>query len=480
MRVCWIGWSIVLGLAARLTVAQPVIDPVADLFEPKRGIPAGAREQPVGPLRLPEASLGSSNADATTLRRPTAPRRPPFLLNPGDRVLFLGDALFEAEATEGYWETRLQIQYPTNAFVVRNLSASPHNRLRDADPGPAAQDSLWLTNLLEEARAVRPTVVFLSYGTGPGLGGAGNLATFSNVYARVIGGLVSLDATVPPRLVVCSPWSYEPGPRETLADATNRNQVLLPFADTAWQIATNRQVEFVDLFLFSRNDLTAAARGRESGGSTHPPLTREQVALTPYGMWRLGFALERGLRWPSANWRFGLMPDGRWREGGFGAQITSHRRTEDFVQVNFTEERLPVPHPPEPLDLLAQPMPHCYIQVRSLKEGLYELRVDGDAVLRGTHLDWNRYEVITQGPSWKQSEALRQALVNRNQLWQNTWTASRAAAASAAAAVNAADAAVAQAEADIARLKRPVPRRYEIVRIGEAPPATAEPEALKR
>ncbi|MCZ7640535.1 MAG: hypothetical protein M5U12_33450 [Verrucomicrobia bacterium] len=37
-----------------------------------------------------------------------------------------------------------------------------------------------------------------------------------------------------------SPLSYEPSPGGSLVDVTNRNAQALHFADTAWQISTNR------------------------------------------------------------------------------------------------------------------------------------------------------------------------------------------------------------------------------------------------
>lgn len=462
---------------------QRVVDPVADLFEPYPALPPGVREQPIGPLRLPDAALGGTNAGAIRMAprgRPAPPPRPPFPLKDGDRILLLGDGVFEAEAHQGYLETRLQIQHPTNAFLVRNLSGSAHNRLRESDPAVAEKDLEWLTNLVEEVRAVRPDVTFLSYGTAPALGGMSNLVAFSNVYSRLIEGLVTLDTVNTSRVVVCSPLSYEPAAGETLTDLTNRNQVLIEFADTAWQIATRRQLEFVDFFLFSRNDLVAAARERAEGARPKPPLTQGAATPTAYGLWRLCFALERGLRWPSANWRFGLQADGSWREGGFGARIASHVRRDDFVQVNFTEDRLPVPNPQEDVDLLAEFMPACYIQVRALKDGLYELRVDGTPVLRGTHLDWHRYEVIRNGPSWSQSESLRKAIVAKNARWLEAW---QSRAETTPADAEAADAAVVEQEAGIAQLKRPVARVYQLVRVGEAPKdaeARLSPEPLKR
>ena len=113
--VRWFVASAVILGTVRAFSAQPLIDPVADLFEPRPSFRTAAREQPPGPWRLPDAALGGTNnaGGAVRLRPPgraTAPPRPPFPLDTGDRVLLLGDALFEAELRQGYLETRLQVQ----------------------------------------------------------------------------------------------------------------------------------------------------------------------------------------------------------------------------------------------------------------------------------------------------------------------------------------------------------------------------------
>lgn len=469
----WFPWLLLLlSLPGnRPGHGQTVTDPVADLFVPRPPPPLGMPEQPVGPLRLPDAAPASPAPRGRSVHRP--PPRPPFEFRAGERVVWLGDAVFEAEAEHGYLETRIQTQYPDRRLTFRNLSTSPHNRLRDPDPRPADAEAAWLTHLLAEVRASGPGVVLLSYGTAAAWWGDEVRPAFSNVYTRVLDGVLGIDPENRPRIVMVSPLSYEPSPGGSLVDVTNRNAQALHFADTAWQISTNRGVEFVDFFLFSQRDVLASLVHGEEGGRTRPRLTEDSVRPTAYGLRRLAFALERGLRWPSTNWRFGLMGDGQWRDGGFGAHIQSHSRQDDHVVVVFTEERLPLPSPLPDLNLTAEDEPHRYIQLPRLKEGRYELRVDGEPLLRSTHLDWARYEIIARGPSWEQAERLRQAVVRKNARLARLVLSSSGASED----VIAADPELAELEAAIAELKRPVTRRYEVVRTGDLPPEQVVPVA---
>ena len=454
-------------LGATALQAQPVTDPVADLFIPRPPVPPGVAGQPAV-LRPPEAPAGGFTLPAGA--RPAAPRRPIFALKPGERVLFLGDAVLAAEADHGYFETRLQSHDPTNRFTFRNLSRSPHNRLRDADPAVAARSFGWLEPLLSEVRALDPTVVVVSYGTGPALRGPEAMPAFTNVYQRFLEGLLSVNTGAPPRLLLLSPLSFEPQGAGTLADVTNRNAGILQFAQAAWVLSTNHNADFVDLFGMSRADVLAALR-TAGEAKPRPALTEDGQRPTAFGARRLGFAFDRSLRWPAGNWRFGLMADGSWRDGGFGARIRSQDRSDTQAKVVFTEERLPVPNPPVDLKLEAESQPQCFIQVRGLKEGLYELRVDGKPVLTGTHAEWDRYEIICRGPSWDQAEELRQAIVKKNAAWFDWWKTQPGASQQRAAA---SPPEVAEIEARIARLKQPVERTYEVVRIGDAPaPAPA-------
>lgn len=460
---------VVMGILTNISAnAQPVTDPVADIFTPRPPTPAGAEQSPAV-LRPPEPRAASpllspGSAHALVFR-------PPFALRPGDRVLFLGDAVLEAEADFGYLETRMDTHYPHGQFTFRNLSRSPHNRLREADPAPAEADPAWLPALLEEVQALQPSVVVLSYGTAAAWRGADRLATFTNVYGRVLQELQARNPNPPRRLVLLGPLSYAPPEGGSLADITNRNATFQLFADAARDLAIRFNADFVDLFTFSRSEVLGALHAAQRG-TPRPRFTEDGLRPTAHGLRRLSLALDRGLRWPGNLWRWGLMADGRWRDGGFGARIRTHERRDDYVKVVFTEERLPTPPPPVEIardEVYEGYEPLAYMQVRNLKQGLYELRVGGRTVLTGTHADWHRYCTLQRGPSWDQAEEFRRTVVEKNRAWESGWTAQgdRPAAQREVSSPQ-----VAELEARLAQLKQPREYPYEIVRVGDAPAGT--------
>jgi hypothetical protein len=319
-------------------------------------------------------------------------------------------------------------------------------------------------------RAVDPTVVVLSYGTSAALRGPEALPAFTNVYTRLVDTVLSVNTSTPPRLLLLSPLAYEGTGTTTIAEVTNRNAGILPFAQASWVLSTNRNADFVDLFGVVRSDVMDALR---VAGQTNarPRLTEDGLRPTAFGARRLVFAWDRSLRWTANIWRFGLLKDGSWRPGGFGAGFTSHERSDQHMKVVFTEERLPTPRPRVELNVQAESQPHCFIQLRELRSGLYELRVDGQSVLKGTHEEWDRYEVICAGPSWDQAEQLRQAIVEKNARWLEWWNRQPEAARTGAAQ----PAGVTDLETRIATLKRPVERTYTVTRVGDAPAAPAQP-----
>ena len=250
---------------------------------------------------------------------------------------------------------------------------------------------------------------------------------------------------------------------------TNRMAQMFEFAVASWHLSTNRQTDFVDLFGLTRIKVNEALKA-ETNGVIKPRITEDGLRPTAYGQRALTFALDRGLHWFPNNWRFALMANNQWRPGGFGAQIASNSRTDHDMRVVFTEEMLPCPPPPVPIaDPEQEYEPHCYIQLRDLVPGRYELRVDGQRVLAGTHEDWARYEVIASGPSWDQAEKLRQKIVEKNARWTAWWQEQRARGLDH---LGEPPAEVRNLEKEIATLRRPTQRTYEVVRVGDVPAAT--------
>src|SRR5579863_7535447 len=88
----------------------------------------------------------------------------PFEFKDGDRVVWIGNTLVEREQRYGYWETALLAANKDKRITFRNLGWSGDTVYGDARAGfdNAAKGFERLVSLTME---LKPTVIFVSYGT---------------------------------------------------------------------------------------------------------------------------------------------------------------------------------------------------------------------------------------------------------------------------------------------------------------------------
>jgi lysophospholipase L1-like esterase len=89
---------------------------------------------------------------------------PPKLeLKDGDRIVWLGGTLVEREQKYGYWETALHAAFPKVNFTVRNLGWSGDTVFGDSRAGFDTPKE-GFKRLVDQTLALKPTVIFISYG----------------------------------------------------------------------------------------------------------------------------------------------------------------------------------------------------------------------------------------------------------------------------------------------------------------------------
>lgn len=199
----------------------------------------------------------------------------PFALRDGDRVVLVGSTLIEREQRYGYWETALTRRYPDKSIIFRNLGWSGDTVFGDARAGFGSQAD-GFRQLKDHVLALKPTVIFIGYGTNESFEGAKGLPRF-------VKGLETLLDTFAPtkaRIVLLSPLKQENlGP--PLPDPATNNKNLRLYADAMRDVAKNRNHVFVDLYeLLSREK---------------KPLTDNGIHLTPYGYARSALVLQKAL-----------------------------------------------------------------------------------------------------------------------------------------------------------------------------------------
>ncbi|RME94870.1 MAG: hypothetical protein D6766_04755 [Verrucomicrobia bacterium] len=473
----WLGAAGVL--AATLTAAE-FRDPVEAALTPAPPSPPGL-EQGRGPLVLrPPDQLKNRPVWERTARPPQGgiilqPRTPRSRFRPqpprvefqdGDRVLLLGEA-FEFDRPHGYLQTRMLSQWPDRRVHIRNLGWPGVALLEAQTNGGWGPD---IEKLLTPAASWKPTKVFISLGRQDGVIGGIRTNEFREVFDRFLDRLTALNDESPAQLVIVSPPAYEVT-RYGLIDAQAANNRTAPYILATWQVSTNRQIPFVNLFGWSIYDSENQRKEAAEQQATLRYYTTDGTHLNGYGMWRLSFGLGLHLRWPHNTWRFGLMADNTMRDGGFGMDILSHHRSTREAWLQGRAWRLPTPNPPGVIDL-SENHPQCYIQVTGFDPGLYALQVDGVEVVRGTHKDWAKYRVIAEGPDWGLAEQVRRLVVEKTRA-VTRWAGQFA----DPPAREAAEKEIASLEDRIAKLLKPPARVFYWKRIGDAP---EESEADKK
>jgi lysophospholipase L1-like esterase len=205
----------------------------------------------------------------------------PFELRDGDRVVLVGSTLIEREQRYGYWETALTWRYPDKSIIFRNLGWSGDTVFGDARAGFGTQADGY-RQLKEHVLALKPTVIFIGYGTNESFEGKKGLPRFVKGLETLLDDFAPLKA----RIVLLSPLKQENlGP--PLPDPTENNKNLRLYADAIGVVAKKRGHRFVDLY-----DLLSKEKR---------PLTDNGIHLTPYGYARSAVLLQTALGFPDGD-----------------------------------------------------------------------------------------------------------------------------------------------------------------------------------
>ncbi len=176
---------------------------------------------------------------ATMLGQPPAAK--PFELQNGDRIVWLGNTLVEREQRYGYWEAALHAAFPKANFRVRNLGWSGdtvHGEARGRFDFGNAQKCF--QQVVEPTLELKPTVIFISYGTNESFEGKDGLPKFEKGLEKLLDALKPANA----RIVLFSPIPIEIG---RIPDAENRNRDLDLYSKAIGRVANNRSLHFADL-----------------------------------------------------------------------------------------------------------------------------------------------------------------------------------------------------------------------------------------
>src|SRR5262245_16269518 len=139
---------------------------------------------------------------------PAQTDKPKLVLNDGDRIVWLGGTLVEREQKYGYWETALHAAFPKVNFTLRNLGWSGDTVFGDSRAGFDTPKE-GFKRLVDQTLALKPTVIFVSYGQNESFDGEAGLPKFENGLETLLDALKPAKA----RIVMFSPADFYTGVR---------------------------------------------------------------------------------------------------------------------------------------------------------------------------------------------------------------------------------------------------------------------------
>jgi len=377
-----------------------------------------------------------------------------FTLKDVDRVVLIGSTLIEREQRYGYWEAALTTRYAGVTF--RNLGWSGDTVFGEArasfDP-PA----IGYKRLIDHTLALKPTVIFVGYGTNESYGGADGLPRFTKQLETLLEALAPTRA----RVVLLSPLRLEDLGRP-LPDPAPHNKDVRLYANALRRVAEKRGHGYVDLY-----DLL----GDGTKATPSAPYTDNGLHLTAYGYWRSAAVLEQGLGLKPSGWRIQVNADGSAKRYTPGAKLDKVR----FNPLRFEMTEVVLPPPPAPKDAPKGAVlsgVERMLFVGELAAGKYVLKIDGKPVALASAAEWSAGVPLTHGPEFEQADKLRAAIVDKNHQYFYRWRPANETylfgfrkheQGQNAAEIPQFDPVVEKMEGDIARLRIPAAHKYELV-----------------
>ena len=300
----------------------------------------------------------------------------PFELKNGDRVVFLGNSLFENDFQYGYLELALTTRWPDRDVTFRNLGWTGDNVFgvaRSTITNPPTAYEL----LMEHLTKAQPTVVFVAYGGIEAEEGEAGIPTFTEGLNKLLNKIDSLGA----KAILVSPIPILTA--DSVANPANRNAMLERYSAVMAKMASARGKRFVDVF----KPILAMSKT--------VTLTENGIHLNETGYYCLATILESEL---------GLPPRSQ------SVTITTTPNTSFTI----SENQLPLPLPSNESGLVNTGQ---ILKIPGLKKGIYTLTADGSTLKTASAKDWEVGVAIRQGRSFEQVRALRQMIVKKNELF---------------------------------------------------------------
>jgi hypothetical protein len=392
--------------------------------------------------------LSADDAKAPT----AAPEQPSFELLDGDRVVFLGNTLIERMQRYGYVEAALTARWPDRNITFRNLGWSGDTVWAESR-GLFDSPEKGYERMIEHVGEVKPTVIFVGYGNVEAFAGKARLPAFVRQYEKLLDDLTVVSAGGA-RFVVIDPL-----PMETVApksvDVEGYNAAAMMYASAIQAIAARHGHRHVDMVEY----VSAVNRFRASGDLVRA-ITTNGIHVNEFGYEHLASHIAFDLGLHDDN-RIGIGFDEQWQlVGQHGCTVGAVVRVDNGVKFDLTPTR--------------PAMVFVVVRAGAAKSSIV-IRAGG----RVFQPDWTTTEKNTtysfsHHPVGVDYGTLRRAIVEKNRLYFQRWRPQNVTYIelfrkheqgrfTEEAAVY--DRLITEKEREIAELRKPITRTYELIRV---------------
>ncbi|WP_149241771.1 GDSL-type esterase/lipase family protein [Dyadobacter sp. 32] len=310
----------------------------------------------------------------------------------GDRVVFLGNSLFENDFQYGYLELALTTRFAHRDLTFRNLGWTGDDVWGDArstftNPPTAYQ------HLMRNIADAKPSIVLLGYGGVEAQEGEAGLPRFRDGLIKLLDKIDSLGA----KTILLSPIPVLSA--DTSIDVRKRNADLELYASAIAKIAADRGKQFIDIYKPIQEISTKTA------------IIENGVHLNETGYYYLATILEKGMGLTSQpqNTSVHISRQGT-SVSGQGKVLASEKGDVKFT---VTENYLPLPIPREVSS--ANDQAHI-LKFTGLKKGFYTLTANDSQIITASVADWEKGIEIRKGPSFDRAAQIREMIQKKNDL----------------------------------------------------------------
>ncbi|MGV3586248.1 MAG: GDSL-type esterase/lipase family protein [Adhaeribacter sp.] len=315
-------------------------------------------------------------------------------LKSGDRVVFLGNSLFENDLPYNYLEFSLTTRWANHNITFRNIGWTGDNVWGDARSyisSPSAYDLL-----LEQLTKAQPTVVFIAYGAIEAQEGEEGVARFNQGLNKLLDKIAQLGA----KAILLSPIPVMG--TEATANSAQRNAMLELYAATIVKTAAERGQQYINIY---KPMLALSKQVKLSDNGVH---------LNETGYYYLATTLEKELGLRPRQELVTINIDKNPNENTSPVKIIDSGQQKGAVKFTLEQEYLPLPLPAlvEGTADKAQ-----IIKIAGLKKGIYTLTADDAPVITASAAQWKEGVAIRRGASFSQAAQVRDLIFKKNQLF---------------------------------------------------------------